>query len=685
MNFLSRLITAHKKIIVTVFFIFFIICGILTTMISINNNLIDYLPKDAESTIALDLMETEFGGTAPNTKVMISNITLPKAKEYKEKLKEIDGVTDVLWLDDVMNIKEPLEIADKDTLDEYYKDNAALFTVTIKEGSEAGAIDAIYKLDDENITISGEAASTAFSQSMTSAEATGAMIILIPIITGILLLTTTSWFEPLLYFSVIGVAIVINLGLTTLTGEISFVSMAVGPILQLAVSLDYSIFLLHSFEKHRKETGDITVAMQQAIKSSFSSIAASAATTLFGFLALLLMKFRIGSDMGMVMCKGIIFSYICVMVFLPALTLCCYKLIDKTKHKRIMPDLGGIGKALMKIRIPALFIAVVLVIPCFLAQGKTDYIYGIGTPEPTTKYGVDTIKINKTFGQSTSMVILVPKGEPAKESALSNELKEQKNIISVISYAASVSPSIPEEFLSHDVTKDFYSENYARIILSCDTSEESKEAFTLVENARNITAKYYDTSYSCGQSANLYDMKKVVSADNALVNMVAIIAIGFTLFVTFKSLTLPLILLSVIETAIWINLAFPYFLGSSLSYIGYLIINTVQLGATIDYAILFTTSYMGERQSLGKKGAMLSTLKKNILSIMVSVLILAGAGLCLNLTSSNSIVNALGLLLGRGTILSFTLVMSVLPPLLLIFDKLIAKTTYKVNFYKDES
>lgn len=683
MNFISRQITVHRKIIVTVFIILFIICGFLATMISKNNNLVDYLPKDSESTIALELMDKEFDGAVPNTKVMISNVTLADAESYKEKIKDIKGVLEVTWLDDVINTKEPLEISDEDTIEEYYKDNTALFSVTIKEGSEKSVINEIYELGGKNIAISGDAANTAFTQSIGSKEANRAMLILLPMITIILFLTTTSWFEPVLYFSAIGVAIIVNLGLTALSGQISFVTMAVGPILQLAVSLDYSIFLLHSFEKHRKETDNILEAMQKAIQTSFSPIAASASTTLFGFLALLLMKFRIGSDMGFMMVKGILLSYISVMVFLPALTLCCYKWLDKTKHKRIMPDLKVLGNALMKIRIPALIVIIAIVVPCYLAQKQTNFIYGSGTPQLSSQYGADTIKINEKFGQSNSIVILVPKGEPAKETALTNELKETDNIISVMSYVTSVGASFPEEFLDSEITDTFYSENYARIILNCDTPEEGKDAFDVVANVRNITKKYYDTSYTCGQSANLYDMKNVVSTDNAVVNSVAVIAIAFTLLITFKSFSLPFILLLVIKTAIWINLSFPYFTGSSLSYVGYLVINTVQLGATIDYAILVTNSYMNERQYLTKKYAMISTLNKNILSIMVSVLTLSGSGFCLYYTSSNSIVKAMGLLLGRGTVLSFVLVICVLPALLLFFDKLISKTTYKVGFYKE--
>lgn len=680
MGWISQKITGHKKVIVCFFLVFAAVGGLLATMVVKNDSMVDYLPKDSESTIALDLMDREFSGGIPNTRVMVSGVSLTEALDFKHRIQEIPGVTGVLWLDDVVDIRIPLEMADVGIVEDYYKEGMALFSVTISAGWEQRAVDAIYALDGaaaKTVAISGDAANTAYMEAVGNKESFGAFMILVPLIIVILLLTTGSWLEPVLYLFTIGIAIVMNMGLTALTGEISFITLAVSPILQLAVSLDYSIFLLHSFERERRETGDVVLAMQKAMQSSFSSIAASAATTMFGFLALLFMKFRIGPDMGLNLVKGILFSYISVMVFLPALTLCCYRLLDRTKHRRLVPELGGVGRILMKIRIPALIVAVLVVVPSFMAQSHNDFIYGSGTPDVKTRYGEDTARIDEVFGQTTSMVILVPRGDPAREALLCDDLKQLENVSDVTAYVTAVGTAIPPEFLGEEITKNFYSENYGRIIVTCATAEEGDAAFRLVRQVRDVAARYYDTAYTCGQSANLYDMKTVISSDNQVVSLLAIIAIGLTLLVTFRSLTLPVILLMVIESAIWINLAVSYFTGTPLNYIGYLVIHTVQLGATIDYAILFTQGYLRARETMGKREAMTASCNKNILSIIVSVIVLAGAGLCLYLRSTNVVVSALGMLLCRGTIMSFLLVVCVLPALLLLCDRVIMKTTLK--------
>lgn len=683
MEWLARQITGHRKSIVIVTLILVVLTALSALGLQTNNNMADYLPADAESTIALELMEQEFSGALPNARVMVSDVTVAQAQDYKARLLEIDGVLSVMWLDDVADLKEPLETLDPAIVQAYYRDGAALFSVAIEAGKEADTVEAIYALDDAHTFIAGDAAGAAFFEMLGDLETARAMLILVPMILAMLLLTTTSWFEPVLYLGAIGVAVIVNLGVTALFGEISYVTMAVAPILQLAVSLDYAIFLLHSFEKHRQETDDVLVAMQRAIRSSFSSVAASAATTMFGFLALLLMKFRIGPDMGRVLVQGIILSYLSVMVFLPALTLCCCRILDRTRHRKFIPELKGVERVLRRIRVPALILAALLVVPCFLAQSHTSFFYGNGTPSTESRYGSDTARIDALFGQDVSLVLLVPRGEPAKELALCQELAQVENVGGVTAYVTMVGASIPPDYLEKAITQNFYGEHYARIILSCNTESEGDEAFAVVQRVREITAQYYDESYTCGQSANLYDMKVVVSSDNTVVNLTAVLAIALTLLVTFRSLTLPLILLAIIETAIWINASIPYFTGTAFSYIGYLVINTVQLGATIDYAILTTDGYLQERRKMEKRAAVAEVLRKHLLSVLVSVLTLSLAGFCLYFTSSNVIVSSLGLLLGRGTLLSCFLVICVLPTLLMLFDKVIGKTTKNAHFYQE--
>ena len=306
-------------------------------------------------------------------------MSLQEALDYKAKLNSIDGVSDVLWLDDVIDLKEPLAMADSETVASYYKDGTALISFTIRNGDEVTITDKIYTLIGEQNALSGNAVDRAAMQQLTGNETGNAALIFVPVIILILLLATGSWLEPILYLGAIGISVLINMGTNLIFGQISFMTNAVSPILQLAVSLDYAIFLLQSFEDYRKQTDDVGEAMRLAMKRAFSSIAASAATTLFGFLALVFMKFQIGSDLGITLVKGIVLSFISVMVFLPALTLVTYKWIDKTRHKRILPEFRHIGKVVSKVRIPALILVALLIVPSFLAQGKNNFTYGTST------------------------------------------------------------------------------------------------------------------------------------------------------------------------------------------------------------------------------------------------------------------------------------------------------------------
>lgn len=679
MDGLTRGITRHKKLVIAIFLVATVISAVLILGVSVNYDLTDYLPEDSESTIALDLMYEEFGSGVPNTRVMVRNLTLTGAVEMKEKIAQAPGVTGVMWLDDTQDMSTPIELMDSATVEQYWHDGTALYQVTIEEGRESEAVAALYEMLGSDVAISGNSANTASMQNLVVSEVVGAASILIPIIIIILLLTTTSWISPALFLLTIGVAVLINMGTNVVFGEISFVTQSVSPILQLAVSLDYAIFLLNSFGRHRQEVDSSETAMRLAIKESFSSIAASAATTLFGFMALMFMRFGIGSDLGLNLMKGIVLSYVSVMVFLPALALASVKLLDKTSHRPIIHTGKRLGRALVKVRIPALILVLIAVIPCYLAQTRADFLYGNGTPDTRTDYGRDTVAINEEFGESNALVLLVPRGDPGAEAKMAEELAGIDHVTSVLSYAGTVG-AVPEGFLDESIVSQFYSDGYARIIIYTDTSEEGDEAFAVVEQVRATADKYYSESWLCGQSANLYDMRDVVTADSTLVNWIAIGFIFLTLLVTFKSATLPFILLFVIEAAIWINLSVPYFADQPLVYIGYLVINTVQLGATIDYAILMTNGYAANRRTMGKREAVVATLNTNFESVLTSGVILTAAGLCLGFVSSLQVVAELGILLARGTVLSMAMVVLALPALLMLFDPLTARLTWKAGF-----
>lgn len=682
MNRFTQGLIKYKKIILIIFFIVAILSALMATTVSVNYNMMDYLPKDAPSTIAIRIIEEEFVGDMPGARVMINDVSIMDALEYKEKLANTPGVTSVSWLDDIVGLDTlqsvPLDFLDETIVESYYKENTALITVSIESGKEQNTVTKIYELIGEDNAASGESIALAETQNMSVSEVVNAMLILIPIVILVLIISTSSWVEPLLFLLTIGIAIVINMGTNIIFGEISYISNTVSPILQLAVSLDYAIFLLHSFNNHRQNE-EADKAMVLAIKESVPTVAASAATTVIGFAALMFMRFGIGSDLGINLLKGVLLSFISVMVFMPALTLLLYKAIDKTRHRKLMPDFKNSGKLIMKVRIPFFILALIIVIPTFLAQSKTEFMYGMGSMMASTRVGKDTEAIEEKFGRENPLLLLIPKENAGKEEMLCEELSNLPHVTNIVSYVTYVGAEIPQEFVPKEAYSQFYSDNYSRIILYTDTGEEDTEAFDTIESIINITNKYYDSHYLAGSSATLYDMKNIVSSDTRRVNIAAIIGIFLVLLVTFRSISLPFLLVFCIETAIWINLSVPYFADTHINFIGYLIISTVQLGATVDYAILFTNSYLNKRKTLGSKDSIRETISTNLVAIFTSAIILASAGFTLALTSNNPIISELGLLLGRGTILSLAMVALVLPALLVLFDKLIKKTTINIK------
>lgn len=676
--------------IIIVFLIVTVICAGLSTLVGVNYNFADYLPKDAPSTNALNVMEEEYSQPIPNMRVVVYDVSIPDALEYKEKIEKAEGVKEVTWLDDSIDIYQPLELAEQDTVETWYKNSDALFSVTVSsdDTEKKAAVDAIREIIGDDNAMSGTAVTDVLSPVHTSQEIQKIMLIALPIVFIILLLTTTSWFEPVLFMITIGVAIMLNRGTNLIFGEISFVTNAAGSVLQLAVSMDYSIFLLHRFAENRQEGGNVQDAMMKAVKQSMGSVLSSGLTTVTGFAALILMRFRIGPDMGYVMAKAIVFSLICVLCFLPALAISTYKLIDKTRHRAFWTDFHKFAKAVLKVRIPALILAVLLLIPCYIAQGKNDFLYGSSRVYSTneTQMGRDLLAVEDEYGPSNPLVILVPKGDISKEQQLNDALKADPDVTSVISYVNTVGASIPEDFVPEESLSQLYSQHYSRFVVSLDTEEVEDGWADKVDELHTICEKYYgDEALIAGDLASTEDLKDTITVDNTRVNILAILFVFVILVLNFKSVSIPVILTLVIELSIWINLSVPYLQSTTLHYIGYLIISSVQLGATIDYAILLTGRYMDERKTKKRKDAAIESIRACVLSLFTSAIILTIAGSVLGAISTNLVLSQLGILVGRGAVISFILVLFVLPALLMIFDRLIEKTTAKTSFYKEES
>lgn len=687
MDKILALMLKYKKVIVLAFIIITAVCMFASTFVVINYNLMDYLPDTAPSTIALNVMNEQYTDGVPNARVMVRNVTVPQVLEVKKKIEKVDGVEKVTWLDDTANVYQPFEFIETKTLEEYYKDNNALLTVTINEDKEKQAVADIRSIIGNEGAMSGQAVNSATAMTLTEKEVQKIMVLAVILVFIILILTTTSYFEPVLFLITIGIAIAINRGTNLFFGSISFVTNSAGSILQLAVSMDYSIFLVHRFGEMREQYDDVNTAMVKAVKKSFGSVMSSGFTTVIGFAALILMRFKIGPDMGIVMAKAIGISLVSVLLFLPCATLLSYKLIDKTQHKMFMPPFKKFGEIVFKFHRQILVVFVILTIPSLIGQKYNDFTYGqTGVYGEGTQLGDDTDAIEQIFGKSNLMVLMVPKGEPSVEQELSQRLLREDKITSLLSYSETVGVTIPEEFVPSDTLKQLVSAEYTRFVITVDTSTEGDDAFNMTEIIRSIAKKYYGNKYLLvGETVNSYDLKDVVTSDNTWVNIVSIGAIALILLYNFKSLSLPFILLAVIESSVWMNLTVPYLQGETLFYIGYLIISSIQLGATVDYAILFTDRYIENRVGMNKYDAARQTLADTSLSIITSALILTLAGFMLGFMSTNGIISQLGVLVGRGAVLSSIMVLLVLPSMLSLFDKFIQKTTLNLNFYKGDA
>ena len=683
----TQFLLKHKKLIIGVFVLAAVLCAVLSGLVGVNYNFADYLPDDAASTRALEVMDEEYSQSVPNMRVLVYEVSIPQALAYKEKIADVDGVEEVNWLDDAVDIYEPLELAEQKTVEDWYKDGNALFSVTVDEKKQDSVIPAVREIIGEENCMSGTAVTSVLAPVNTSVEVQQIMFLAVPIIFLILILTTNSWFEPVLFMITIGVAILINRGTNLMFGTVSFVTNAAGSVLQLAVSMDYSIFLLHRFSENREEGLPVEKAMIEAVKQSVGSILSSGLTTVTGFLALVLMRFKIGPDMGWVMSKAIVLSLVSVLCFLPALAISTYRLIDKTQHRTFVPKFDKFAGLVMKLRIPALALVILILPVSFLGQMKNDFFYGGSQVYSTqaTHMGRDMEAIDKMFGSSNPVVLMVPKGDMEKEIAMNEELKKLDCVTSVVSYVNSVGNAIPSSFLPSETVSRLYSAHYSRFVITMEAEEKDPDWYEKVNDIRNIGEKYYgDKSQYAGDLVSTEDLKTTITQDNAKVNFLAIAFVFCILLVNFKSLSLPVILTLVIESSIWINLGIPYFRGQTLFYIGYLIISTVQLGATIDYAILFSDRYMDFRKTLPKKEAAFMTLRTCTISILTSAAVLTLAGVILGKVSTNGVLSQLGILIGRGAALSFVLVIFVLPTLLILFDGVIRRTTLHCDFFRKE-
>lgn len=681
MRTIAERIPRHRRLIIVVFFLLTALSALAAQKVVINNNMADYLPADAPSTTALEVMEEEFPITLPDARVAYPVDSLGEALALKSRIQALPQVSQVLWLDDIIDVRKPLDTADTYTVNTYYQNGKALFQVTADPIQAQESVQALRDIAP-GAALTGEIVELANAKKSVQSEILSIVLYIVPIVFVILLLSTHSFLDPLLFLVTIGVSVLLNMGTNLLFGEVSFITQAVAGVLQLAVSMDYAIFLLNRYNANRAEGMDNERAMVEAVVTSSVAISSSAATTFFGFMALLFMQFRLGADLGIVMAKGILCSYITVLFFLPALILVLQKPLDRLSHRSLLPEFAAVGRLAYRGRLVFMLLALVVAVPSFLASQHNTFVYGMGNFPEGSDAARDEQVITENFGEVQQLVLLVPRGDLVKEQQLQAALEDIPAISDVVSYVGTADATIPQDIAATNEGMDkLLSPHYSQFILEAATGSEGDLAFDTVGQVRQSAATYYgDRFHLTGYPVVTDDMRQTVQKDNSVVNGLAILTIALTILLAFRSLSLPVLLVLTIEVAIWLNLSVPYFAGNSLSYIGYLIISTVQLGATVDYAILYSQHYLTLRESRSRREAVIEASRQTVPSLLPPALILTSAGTVLSLTSSIAIVSELGTVLARGALLSLGMVIFVLPGLLALSDTIIQKTTKGLHF-----
>ncbi len=650
--------------------------------VNVNYDLTEYLPDSAVSNIGLHKMEDEFGypGTA---RLMLKDVSLYEAKQYKDKLEAVDGVDQILWCDSTVNIYAGEDFINEEDIKDYYKDGCAVMDITFTEGDTSKktsrAIDEMKEITGDKGYYVGMAVQNKSLEENMEVEMARIMVVSVIMIFVILCITTTAWTEPVLFLLIMGVAILLNRGTNIFVGTISFLTNNVAMVLQLATSMDYSIFLLDSFSRGKKEGLEDEEAMVRAVDEAINSIFASSLTTVVGFLALVSMKFTIGFDMGLVLAKGIVFSLLTVVFFMPAMILKFSALNERTRHRPFLPDFKKLSTKIFNVRYIFLIGMLILVPPAYVAQGMNDFLYGnsaVGASEGTKVYEDDAV-ITEKFGRSNMLLAMYPNTSPVEEKRMTDEIEALPYVKSVTSMAGMLPQGIPEEFLPYSMTSELHTRDYCRMLIFIRTKSESEKAFQYTDEIRDIMKAHYpQDSYLVGETPSTQDIKTTITADNSRVNMLSMLGVFLVVMFSFRSFAIPMIVMVPIEAAIFLNMAVPYLLGDTMVYMGYIIVSSIQLGATVDYSILLTNNYMAARKKLPKKEACIEALRLSCSSIFTSGTIIILAGYIIHFISTTAAIGDLGHLIGRGALFSVFLVLTVLPALLVMFDSIITSNEW---------
>ena len=679
---MARFIIHKKGWIESVFVAGCVFSLIAMLFVNVNYDLTEYLPASARSCIGLDLMEDEFGypGTA---RLMIKDVSLYEAKQYKDKLEAVDGVDQILWCDSTVNIYSGEDFIRQKDIEDYYKDGCAVMDITFDQGDTAKktsqAIDEMKAITGDKGYYVGMAVQNKSLTENVESEMNLILTVAVIMIFAVLCISTTAWSEPFLFLLVMGVAILLNRGTNIFIGTVSFLTNNVAMVLQLATSMDYSIFLLDAFSREKQKGLSEEQAMINAIDAAINSIFASSLTTVVGFLALVSMKFTIGFDMGLVLAKGIVFSLITVLFFMPAMILKFSRWNDKTRHRPFLPSFRKFSEWVYRVRYASLIIMLILAPPAYVAQGMNDFLYGnsaVGASEGTQVYADDQ-EISRKFGRSNMLLALYPNTSPVLEKEMSDEIEDLPYVKSVMSLANTLPVGIPEDFLPYSLTSELHTKDSCRMLIYIRTKTESDQAFKCTDEIQSIVDRYYpDGAYLVGETPSTQDIKTTITSDNARVNTLSLLGVFLVVMFSFRSFIIPVVVMIPIQVAIFLNMAMPYLQGDTMVFMGYIIVSSIQLGATVDYSILMTNNYVSCRKTLPKKEACIQALMLSCPSIFTSGTIIILAGYIIHFISTTAAIGDLGHLIGRGGLFSVILVLTVLPALLALFDRIITSNEW---------
>lgn len=681
MKKIGHFVAKHKYLILILSLLLMIpsAMGYLST--KINYDILSYLPDTLETVDGQDKMVEQFGMGAFSM-VIVEGMADKDVAKLEKQIEGIDHVEEVLWYDDFADISIPEELLPDKIRDVFYKDNAtmmiALFDNTTSSDDTMTAVTEMRKEVGRECFISGMSGVVTDIKNLAMSEMPVYVVIAALLSLLVLLLTTDSFVVPFLFLASIGAAVVYNMGSNIFLGQICYITQALAAVLQLGVTMDYSIFLLHSYEEAKTRKDSREDAMAEAIGATFTSVVGSSTTTVAGFAALIFMTFTLGRDLGIVMIKGVIIGVVCCITLLPALVLIFEKAIDKTRHRSLLPNMDKFSNFVIKHYKLWILIFLIAFYPALKGNNGVQLYYNIDTGLPDTlDSAIANKKLSEEFNMSNIHMIMVDSNLDTKyQKEILDQVEKINGVQWTLGISSMLSPSIPIELVPQDLLSKLQSDDYTMMFVCSDYSSATDESNSQIAQINEIVKSYDPTGMVIGEGPLMKDLEDVTSVDLNTVNTVSILAILVIVMFVFKSVSLPFILVLVIEFAIFVNMAFSYYRGVSQPFVAPIVIGTIQLGATVDYAILMTGRYKLERMSGKSKREAVSIAHKTcIKSIITSGLSLFAATIGVALYSNIDMIKAIVILLSRGALISMVIVILILPAMLLLFDKLICYTT----------